>query len=475
MQEPLIIQSIRKRLYAAEDEYLAALVEGEAAMAAFDAQWQALASEIDSVAETSGLDEETSTLVHTTASRIAMLADTSIELYESYNLFTSQLMDEIDTLMSQLSLVDGSHPPITLLSSTTSPCSDTLSSKKRKRVSDGSVTWNERQKRHRTCVSSSTLLPSAPVIQPFQNISSLPSSSSLPTTLSTPLTLKRKRCCSDVDGSNSPRPSTKLFRGPRLHAVSDSFASVGTIRHSDSSNHGPTTHSSTTVAPTVDTSIDRGLEATHKPPIDLHPLLPSAPLDPLDAYLDSLLDFEFPHSLPLVSNIPAPLDPEAESPVFTSSPEHHLSSPSRSTSTASTPSPPLTPPLCDLSFDPQFYPSEGIALSSLFDKEFTMLPSPPHFGGSDCSTDLGYSTLSPDGLRCGFTLEVCDEWGDILGALQNSFPPTAAFTSCSNTSDDDCKTSTTASLMKGVLCVAVSSQPSEASAQAVLGSQPASG
>lgn len=151
--------SLRPLLLIAEDEFSAALLKGDDAVVAFNERWERLLADIDSVSS-KGLDDETSALVHTVATRIATLAEVAIDLYTTSNALTSELMEQLDSSMSTLSLVDtqqGEHirslsqPPLPILSP--SKCSP--HHRKRRRCSEDTDVHPHKRMR---CVALVSLL-----------------------------------------------------------------------------------------------------------------------------------------------------------------------------------------------------------------------------------------------------------------------------------------------------------------------------
>ncbi len=139
---------LRDRLLSAETEFFAALVDGDDAVAVFNKGWEALLDDINNPFES--LDPDTLTLAHTTALRIATLADTSIELYTSYDSYTSQLVSQLDSMMSELAFMDTRHGAFIrddLGSSVDGPPHTVLpSSRKRQRDPDGTSPRSKRRK-----------------------------------------------------------------------------------------------------------------------------------------------------------------------------------------------------------------------------------------------------------------------------------------------------------------------------------------
>ncbi|EJF66854.1 hypothetical protein DICSQDRAFT_176610 [Dichomitus squalens LYAD-421 SS1] len=252
--------SLKERLLSAEDTFLSALSQGGSALTTFNKDWVALMAEVDLAVDAEALDPETSLLVQTTTYRIAMLAETSIELVELHEAYTSQFMDQLDSLMSELSLVDHATMSGRSRSSSPSACeSDTLAtcrstcggvpytnrppSLKRRRDPDDTISETLKRPRY-ICIVENDDTPSKDISSlpvPCRNLSTPVSPDSpvyppapsgrYPHPISVPIPSsvnKRKRRLSESDGSLSPQSSKRHVVGPRLHAVSESFVARAT-------------------------------------------------------------------------------------------------------------------------------------------------------------------------------------------------------------------------------------------------------
>ncbi|TBU63776.1 hypothetical protein BD310DRAFT_524044 [Dichomitus squalens] len=165
------MHALRDRLLLAEDDFLAALAEGDGAVVAFNERWEALVADVDAVLESTGLDEQTSALVHSVAFRIATLADTSAEVFESSDLITSDLVAQVEDLVSQLRLEDNtlsvspppSHPVSLASPSHSTVCpdlEDSASRRKRRGSSNGTPDRRKRQRYvYRLMIEFKTLIP----------------------------------------------------------------------------------------------------------------------------------------------------------------------------------------------------------------------------------------------------------------------------------------------------------------------------
>ncbi|KAI0756832.1 hypothetical protein C8Q80DRAFT_1130723 [Daedaleopsis nitida] len=229
------MSTLKSRLLCVETDFISALVEGNDALSAFDQRWEQLLDELNNALSTDTLDMETSSLAHATASRMATLADISAEVIDNYNILTSQLIGQLDTMMSDLSLSDISVP-IGRVSPAPS-VNDSVSRKRRRShelSSDSSTSpCTKRARIAPHCASPpSTLrtprsespagcsqIPIPCESQPHQSLPSVSASSLSPC-------LKRKRRASMTDTLKNPITSGPFQVGPRLHAVSDSFLPV---------------------------------------------------------------------------------------------------------------------------------------------------------------------------------------------------------------------------------------------------------
>lgn len=245
--------TFRDRLISAETDFYSALLGSDDSIVAFNTRWETLLDEIHDASES--LDADTLTLAHTTASRIAALADTSIELYSSYDKFTSELVDQLDSMMSELTLTDIVPTNITPYS-LPSPPSPSLTTKqqvtpqftrKRRRVpeiTEQSVVSPRPVKKQRYAWSSMLLcwhsldhsvsnlsysVKNCPSKQPLthhspQHVAQLAHAEARSATSQSPVYRSRKRRLSEGDVTPQCRP-TKVRVGPRLHAVSNPYPS----------------------------------------------------------------------------------------------------------------------------------------------------------------------------------------------------------------------------------------------------------
>ncbi|KAI0639584.1 hypothetical protein C8Q77DRAFT_1081934 [Trametes polyzona] len=241
------MSSLRERLVSVESEFLSALSEGENSMTQFEGRLIAILDDVDRALASNTLDSETATLAHLVSWRCATLADTSIELFSSCDSLTSLLMVQIDGLMAELSIED--VPEVTQRFSSPN-CPAPLSSSKRMRDGHEEDYPTRTYKRHRSSghANPALALPERAHVPPFSSKISTPfapltSPSSttrldnslspvpLPSTFSPsvphqPPTSVRKRRRSESDDLT---PSKRLYAGPRLHAVSDSFVNISSL------------------------------------------------------------------------------------------------------------------------------------------------------------------------------------------------------------------------------------------------------
>ncbi|KAI0735002.1 hypothetical protein C8Q76DRAFT_267155 [Earliella scabrosa] len=231
--------SLKARLLLAEEEFLAALTEGGDSICAFETHWEAVVDEVNIAAHANELDDETTSLAHVVATRLAHLAETSADLFASYDTLTEQLVDQLDGLIADLRIDDvvstqsHSHAPHSESMPPLNPKrgrSVASSGGKRRRTSED--TSSTRIKRQRmaprphahavveTIASNAhdtpTLHRSSPSHPVLNNEDVRPC-------------LKRRR--SESDGSMFQ--VKRRYVGPRLHAVSDSFAAQHIVRVND--------------------------------------------------------------------------------------------------------------------------------------------------------------------------------------------------------------------------------------------------
>nr|VWO96878.1 DUF4097 domain-containing protein [Ganoderma boninense] len=236
------MSSLTSRLVAVEDDFSAAIIEGGAAITAFNERWDALLIDVDlAFSSSTGLDDETLSIIHTVSTRIAELADASIDLYTTCNLLTSELVSELDKSMSELTLVD---TPTVLLSGLSRSHSQPPSfphqkqveepvtkDGKRRRSSHHLCTPQHKRPRLQAAISPATGLfcpPSTITISEWSTLENFANSSSESPTAGP---FPRKRRFSETE-SDSPPPSagsTNRHVRPRLHAVSDTFATCPSI------------------------------------------------------------------------------------------------------------------------------------------------------------------------------------------------------------------------------------------------------
>ncbi|KAI1783070.1 hypothetical protein LXA43DRAFT_366303 [Ganoderma leucocontextum] len=393
--------SLKQRLLSIEDDFVSALVKGGDALTAFEDRWEILLEDIDSASQ-NGLDCEVLAIAHATSTRLAALADTSVELLDSYNEITSQLVDQVDSLMGELSLTDH-RPPQTInrrswsesalpnhpvpqsiyyppesaprkrRRGSRSDAETPVQASKRQRVS--SIPLPPKKRGARKPPQSSPHVPpriSSPSPEPaypYSNaVASTPSSQSPSTP---PVTrTSRKRGLSDADISTTPPPGKRLYAGPRLHAVSDTFLTLPLERSRPSHNtalpSGVDLEVPIISLPTVEdlrsldvlattTDVQRSLvNLDTAGGFDIYPFFSFAP-DPaalvpesqsLDGFLQSLICPSTPHAAsttaPSINTLAWSLVEDEDNFSLAS-----ISSPCSTPSPASTPSCPATPLLDD--------------------------------------------------------------------------------------------------------------------------------
>ncbi|KAI1781633.1 hypothetical protein LXA43DRAFT_1069954 [Ganoderma leucocontextum] len=218
--------SYKARLLGVEDDFLSSLSKGGDAIAAFEGRWEELLHDIDSAMDMSGFPSDIPPLAHAVAVRIAALADTSAALLVKCDDLTSQFVDEVDSLMSQLTLSDNSDqssPTLPLLHMSGSPCKqDPISPSRKRRRSSMEESSVVPVKRHWNDTTTTRPWGSKRSSSSQHPSTSLESQSSVePTSVSHPT--KRKRRQSDGDLSALRNGAKRLRSGPRLHAVSDTY------------------------------------------------------------------------------------------------------------------------------------------------------------------------------------------------------------------------------------------------------------
>ncbi|KAI0673310.1 hypothetical protein C8Q78DRAFT_1016559 [Trametes maxima] len=386
------MSSIQDRLLSVEDEFLDALLEGGLSLVVFEERWDKLLAEINLAFDSGSLDDGVSSLAHTTALRIATLAETSADLFARRDAITSELMDEIDTLMAHLTLSDESSaysrsdvtPSLSWSKDNATHSLQSISpvSRKRRRDDDDGPRRSSGFKRQHISV------PGAPANDVYE----VTSPSTIPST-STPSWLvsqtrspsvdqlsqsrSRKRCRSDSDRYNDSCGLKRMYVGPRLHAVSDSFPTLQSTKHLESdmgirqSDHGvgrsaivdPSSSNASVIPPEQPKDQMSSLLLGNDSRLQAIGGEDDSPsmlqLDELDAFLKSLLE---PGTIPIAMNLPGP----------------------------------PTLPTCG---SPCSSPMSSSSLSSLSEDEDSALPSPPMFGLSLPSR----GNLQDD--ACGYTFE----------------------------------------------------------------------
>ncbi|TBU34741.1 hypothetical protein BD311DRAFT_746712 [Dichomitus squalens] len=301
----------KARLLSAEHDFLTSLNKGGDAIADFERRWERLLQDIDSAMEVSGLPSDVPALAHAVAVRIAALADTSAALLVSCDDLTSQFVDEVDSLLSQLSLSHDlvkSIPSPTLHESDTRPEFEPSRKRRRSRAEESSVDVSV--KRYR----AATTFTSPPSPSPSQSEAPTISEVASPRTEPTSRTCsrKRKRCLSGADMSPTRAGAKRLCAGPRLHAVSDTYCLSRPSERTCQTARSKQALTSTVeglnpIAPFIDPvdidAIDVAPDlALPVPPIEVpHDLLagtawPGAISHDMDTMLDFLVDHTVPHA-----------------------------------------------------------------------------------------------------------------------------------------------------------------------------------
>jgi hypothetical protein len=92
---------IRQRLLLAEEELLSAILEGDEAIERFAANWMNLQNDIENALP---LDDDILQIAYATASRVAQLADTFLEVGVKANNLTSNLKTELEEILGSVDL-----------------------------------------------------------------------------------------------------------------------------------------------------------------------------------------------------------------------------------------------------------------------------------------------------------------------------------------------------------------------------------
>lgn len=119
------MESFRQRLLHVEDDLLSAMIEGPSSLKAFHRDWASLCSDIQHAIESSNIDDELLSIASTTAQRVEILADTSHCLYMENEVVGSDLMNEVATILSDMTVADAS---LSNLSTSSSFCGATFDS-----------------------------------------------------------------------------------------------------------------------------------------------------------------------------------------------------------------------------------------------------------------------------------------------------------------------------------------------------------
>ncbi|KAL7285447.1 hypothetical protein ACG7TL_000544 [Trametes sanguinea] len=210
--------SLKERLLSAEDDFLSALADGSDALFAFTNRWERLVQDVDAAIQANCLDTDVSALAHVTSMRIATLADASDELYATYESCTTQLIDQIQVVMSDLTLLDHPappQPPSTTLAIPI-PCPTSATRKRRRSSSPEYENLDKHSKRSRVSTDYNLPRDECQTIVANHNVQRPLASAPFAAP-------SRKRRFSDSEPTDSMRPQKRRYAGPRLHAVSDSY------------------------------------------------------------------------------------------------------------------------------------------------------------------------------------------------------------------------------------------------------------
>ncbi|KAM5533418.1 hypothetical protein V8D89_012915 [Ganoderma adspersum] len=215
---------LHRRLSSLEEEFTSSLSEGEDAISAFHERWQQVVGEVDALEQTGHLDEDLSMLVHIVATRIATLAEISLEIVATRDNLTTELVGELDSLMSELSISDCPAPtikspnPLQSTMDTAPPSNAAPGRRKRRKGSEVLSARPTKRGRISNYMSSSSEVDNTPVFTTLTSTEMV----SLPA-VAPPCSRKRRLSESDISASTTPPGAKRLHIGPRPHAVSDSF------------------------------------------------------------------------------------------------------------------------------------------------------------------------------------------------------------------------------------------------------------
>nr|WCD41985.1 homeodomain HD1 [Ganoderma boninense] len=224
------MSSLRDRLLLAEEDFLTSLTDGtDSAIRAFEVRWESVVHDVNLAADTNDLDEETSVLAHVVATRMSHIAETATDLFASYNTLTVQLVDQLDGLMSELTLEDVAttcvvpRPPRSRSCSLQKPTilesSSTCHGKRRRTTAENdsqlSSTFPQpKRQRFWSAPPASSLCPGIPRPCDEDTVVSMPA----PPLTSHACSASRKRRLSEADVAGSS--CKRMHTGPRLPSVS---------------------------------------------------------------------------------------------------------------------------------------------------------------------------------------------------------------------------------------------------------------
>ncbi|KAF8898999.1 hypothetical protein BD779DRAFT_1486558 [Infundibulicybe gibba] len=107
-------ESILERLAGVEDRFLGALNTDYYTLQAFDVSWRKLLDDIESAKGAGLIEEATMSLAHSIAEGVQIIADQFVDMQKQTDSLTAQLLDEVDSLFSQISLEEsnGNYRPV---------------------------------------------------------------------------------------------------------------------------------------------------------------------------------------------------------------------------------------------------------------------------------------------------------------------------------------------------------------------------
>ncbi len=141
--------SLKDELLLIEDAFVAALIEGGDSLTTFEARWEGLAKRIDLAHVTHSLDADTAALAYSTSVRLSALTDASADILAIQETISSDLVCQLDGLLSDFTLADSPirppRPPSLIPHAITTSASP---SRKRSRTPEDATYRVSSSKRH---------------------------------------------------------------------------------------------------------------------------------------------------------------------------------------------------------------------------------------------------------------------------------------------------------------------------------------